>query len=99
MATNYERGRDTEYKCIETLEKAGYIAVRTAGSHGAFDVVAVNALGFRLIQCKREQGEPGSYDIDREKIQQLQLPRNATGELWVWRDRQGWVLQEVVKAG
>lgn len=98
MPSNYVRGRDTEYKCIDTLEKAGYVAFRTAGSHGVFDVIGINALGVRCIQCKREQEKSGSYEIDREKILTVNLPPNCTGELWVWRDKFGWVLQEVVQS-
>lgn len=51
---NYQAGRRLEYACIAYWKARGYHAVRTAGSHGLFDVVA-----FRedrkpeFIQCKR----------------------------------------------
>ena len=96
---NYERGRSTEYKAIEQLEKVGYVATRTAGSHGTFDVIAYNALGTRFIQCKREEEKAGSYGVDIEKIQNETLPPFSTGEFWVWRDKTGWIKQDVVKLG
>lgn len=51
---NYIAGRAFEYATIKEWEEQGYVAVRTAGSHGPFDVIA-----FRpdrkpeMVQCKR----------------------------------------------
>lgn len=101
MATNYEKGRDIEYKIIEMLEKVGYTAIRTAGSHGAFDVIAWNHLGTRFIQSKRTETPNAKYDEDIEKIELTPLPPNSQGELWVWlaKGRTGeWICQKVIKA-
>ena len=47
--TNYQRGRSAEYKAVKELQAAGYIATRSAGSHGLWDVMAVNKNGVRLM--------------------------------------------------
>lgn len=52
MVTNYVLGREREYRSKMYLEKAGYQAFRTAGSHGAFDIIGVSPTGFVLVQCK-----------------------------------------------
>lgn len=60
MATNYSRGADFERRVMKLLEDRGYFCVRSAGSHGAVDIVAMRGPvmggppGWRLlIQCKR----------------------------------------------
>lgn len=95
--TNYERGVEIERKAIQQLEQVGYIALRSAGSHSSFDVVAINPNGIRLIQCKREKDKLGKWDLLLEQLSEIKVPFNATKELWVWVDREGWVKQEVVK--
>lgn len=53
---NYEAGRRFEYKIKKAWEHDGYIVFRTAGSHGAFDLIAVARAGrICFIQCKRVQ--------------------------------------------
>lgn len=51
---NYVAGRAFEYARKKHWEKEGYLVMRTAGSHGAFDLIAVkdNSVPF-FIQCKR----------------------------------------------
>jgi Holliday junction resolvase len=95
--TNYERGVEVERKAIAQLEQVGYLAYRTAGSHGEWDVIAVNPNGVRFIQCKREKEKLGNWDILLDQLREIKVPFNATKELWVWVDRKGWALQEVVK--
>ena len=51
---NYRRGRDKEYRVKRRLEKEGLIVLRTAGSHGFADLIAIDIddLKIRFIQCK-----------------------------------------------
>lgn len=58
---NYLRGRRLEWQVQKDLEKAGWHAVRTAGSHGAYDIIAFKYLSsgtlhLRCIQCKTAKG-------------------------------------------
>ena len=59
MNRNYVRGRAKEYRVKAKLEKEGWTVLRTAGSHGPFDLVAIKRPRWsldegqmRLIQCK-----------------------------------------------
>ena len=61
MSTNYQIGRQFEYSTMSFLRKHGYYCIRSYGSKGMFDVIAVppeiNTLidypaGTLLIQCK-----------------------------------------------
>ena len=51
---NYNKGRQKEYRIKKKFEKVGYVCVRAAGSHSAFDLVAINPelKIIQLIQCK-----------------------------------------------
>ncbi|MGI6558580.1 MAG: hypothetical protein ACOX20_06405 [Limnochordia bacterium] len=71
--------------------------MRTAGSHGIFDCIAIGPTGIRLIQVKRvKKGNSwqGEYKDSKEQIDSL--PRFPFGELRVlglggqyWVDSQG----------
>lgn len=56
MPTPYQAGRYYEYQCAKQLRAAGYEAVRTAGSHGPFDVIAWNNDELKLVQVKKASG-------------------------------------------
>jgi Holliday junction resolvase len=95
---NYERGRASEYKCQRDLEALGYQTVRTAGSHGAADVIGWNTQHMRFVQCKTTTGTPsGGYKEDMMKLNSLLLPPHSQAELWVRKiGLKGWARQEVV---
>lgn len=51
--TQYARGRRKEYDVVKRLRAAGWLAQRSAGSHGLWDVVAVKAGALPLfVQVK-----------------------------------------------
>jgi len=83
---NYLKGRRAEYKTIETLKNEGYICLRTAGSHGHYDVVAWDDYDVYFIQVKIDC-LPSSKEI--EKITNSPFPkvRNCHREIWVWTTR------------
>ena len=65
---NYLKGRAKEYRTMRKYEKLGYICLRTAGSHGFADIIAIkhgidSLNDIIFIQCK-----PKNYsqrDTDR----------------------------------
>ena len=93
-------GTRVEHLCMATLEKAGYVVMRSAASLGAVDVVAINANGVRCIQCKGESDgrtlRPGELEDVRESLRLMPHPPGVSYELWVWRKRKGWVRQECI---
>jgi len=55
---NYEAGRRWEWTVMREWKKAGYKVLRTAGSHGDYDVIAVKwGVYPAFIQCKVVQTE------------------------------------------
>lgn len=100
MASNYARGRYTEYKSIKHLEKEGYFYLtRSPASKGMFDVVGVGIHGGILLQTKRTKRKklvPSMYGEEMRTIQEWVdslpfLPDNIRVEFWVMRDGiKGW---------
>ena len=48
----YKKGRQFEYVVKKKFEKRGYYVVRSAGSHGVFDLIAIKKGEVLGIQCK-----------------------------------------------
>ncbi len=55
MNKNYLRGRRFEYAAKKYLEDKGWIVMRTAGSHGPFDIIAIKDGRILLLQLKKWQ--------------------------------------------
>jgi hypothetical protein len=101
MASNYARGRYTEYKSIKHLEKEGYFwLTRSPASKGMFDVTGVGLHGAICLQTKRTKRKklvPSMYKDEMKAIQEWvdsleSLPEFVRVEFWVQRDGiKGWV--------
>lgn len=52
--SNYVKGRAFEYAVRKSLQEEGYEVMRTAGSHGHFDLIAIKPSQpvIELVQCK-----------------------------------------------
>ncbi len=50
--SNYLKGRKKEYKLKKEYQDKGYLVLRSAGSHGFADLVAINDKEIIFIQCK-----------------------------------------------
>ena len=61
---NYVKGVKKEYKIKKQFEMKGYTVLRTAGSHGFADLIAIDLKLKRIlfIQCK-----PDNYSKSKEK--------------------------------
>lgn len=88
MVTNYETGRRFEYWVANIFNKQGYVTARSAGSHGAWDVIAINKEKILLIQCKTTKRKLKPREIievamqkyfskDIKKLQALEVPSNV----------------------
>jgi len=86
--TNYTKGRAQEYRAMKELEEENFVSIRTAGSHGMFDVIAINENSIRLIQIKKTIGKKVYLPADElNKIINMKCPTNVTKELWVRANR------------
>ena len=74
---NYISGRAFEYKVMKELRDMGFLVMRTAGSHGPFDIVAITDAGYvSLIQCKRVNDYNKVNALVNEFHKNLPLPRS-----------------------
>ena len=77
---NYQSGRRFEYKVKKMYEKAGYTVLRTSGSHGFADLIAVKQdikICDRIIvfiQCKNRK----ATKQEREKLKKYAWLIHAT---------------------
>ncbi len=76
---NYQSGRRFEYKVKKLYEKAGYTVLRTSGSHGFADLIAVKQdikICDRIIvfiQCKNRKATRKEWE-KLEKYKWLDYP-------------------------
>lgn len=91
---SYVKGRRAEYRVMRLLEAAGYVCVRTAGSHSPADVVAwrPGQTEMRFIQVKATRDGTGASPAEREALT-LWVPQQATCEIWRLADRRPPVIE------
>ncbi len=84
-----------ENELFDLLEGVGYRCLRSAGSRGPADLLAVSALWVRVIQVKStlsfdRKGNPSVFKKAIKDLQMIPCPPNCTRELWVRVLRKGW---------
>lgn len=90
--TNYDKGARLEYKARDALSERGYTVIRSAGSHGAADLVALKADDVVLVQV----GKRGkSVAAAARLLAAVAAPGNVRREVWVWVPRKGWRIAAV----
>jgi Holliday junction resolvase-like predicted endonuclease len=91
--TQYRSGAVAERIVRDVLTRQGYIVVRSAGSRGPFDLVAINANEVKLIQVKRTaMGRVDGFSRVIAELKAIPVPANAYKELWVLLDSENkWV--------
>ena len=79
--TPYQRGVRLEYLARQLLQQRGYVVVRSAGSHGAIDLVALNDREIVLIQVK-QSGQ--SLTAALTQLRAVPGPRRTRRQVWVY---------------
>lgn len=65
--TNYAVGRRFEYERMKAYRLLGATVLRTAGSHGPFDIIAIYPNGYaHFIQCKVVDSEAAAKRLIEE---------------------------------
>ena len=83
--TNYESGVVGERKCVHELrDDYGFTAIRTAGSHGTFDVIAWNDLCLIMVQCKRVRKHRPPSRQEVASIRSCAVPPGTNTEIWIY---------------
>jgi len=79
------KGRRAEHRARAILEAAGFSVVRAAASKGPADLVAWDTVSVRFISVKC--GTKYASALEREALQVMGKPQNATCEIWRFPDR------------
>jgi len=82
----YKKGSKREYQTRNKLRKQGYNVLRAAGSHGVFDIVAINSESVRLIQVKNCKKRLYIDKGAERSIENFNCPDNCSKEIWVYVD-------------
>lgn len=71
------------------------MVIKAGGSLGLWDLAAVNATTFRLIQVKTGKAKPTAEE--RAKMMAAVVPNNATKEIWTFKPYARQPIIEVLK--
>jgi Holliday junction resolvase len=85
VPTNYVKGRSREYRAMNALRKAGWMASRSAASHGAVDVFAAKDGRVLLIQVK--SGKARATKEELEELAEWGKHSNGDAEVWYYKGR------------
>jgi Holliday junction resolvase len=79
------KGRRAEHRARALLEAAGFSVCRAAASKGPADLVAWDTTSIRFVSVK--SGTKYATGVERELLQMLPRPANASVEIWRFPDR------------
>jgi Holliday junction resolvase len=83
MLFKYRKGYILELKARDELKKNGYYVIRSSGSHGLFDLVAIKENEILFIQIKRQIKRKKIKE--EEEIKNFKIPENCRKEIWIWK--------------
>ena len=96
-----KKGYRVEKRCADELKEQGYLIWKTIRVQyqnidlfGLFDVAALHPEGEHLIfiQCKTN----ACSNEMRDSVRSLKMPISCRKEIWIWKDRKGWVKEYYV---
>lgn len=79
---HYATGRRCEYKSIHLMESYGFYCIRSAGSKGLWDLMAIHEDVVVLIQVKRDKRPSARY---MQPLVEFVCPPYVKKILHVWR--------------
>lgn len=83
---NYTNGVRREYQTKKVLEERGFLVLRSAGSHGAFDLVGISYADGEVLLVQVKSGGALTPDEKRE-IQKVQVPYDTEFQVWEYPSR------------
>lgn len=73
MSTPRQRGDAFERRVRRKLDEAGYRTLRSSGSAGPFDLIALRARELHLVQCKADgRLDPAEWNVLLELARELE---------------------------
>lgn len=94
--TNYTTGTRLEYRAMELLGRRGWFVVRSAGSHGAADVVALSPTDGHsiLVQCKTGRLKHDEWN----RLREIAARYRSTPVIAAWNETRRKVVWLVITA-
>ena len=95
MNKNYRRGMVKELEIKNYLERLGYISSRSAGSHSAFDVIAIPkdidkpVLGIQVKRSKLGIKDISKHFDEVNLLKTYTFHKNIVILLWLYVDYEG----------
>ncbi len=89
---NYVSGRRFEYAIKKELEQRGWIAIRSAGSHSPFDIIAIKGNKILLLQLKHYKNgimPLTEYKKEMTKIFKLNIAKTLEPRLAIIQNKEG----------
>ena len=89
---NYVSGRRFEYTIKKELQDQGWIAIRSAGSHSPFDIIAIKEDKILLLQLKKYKGGKmplSEYRKEMGKLFELDIAKTLEPTLAIIQNREG----------
>jgi len=101
----YRKGYRLEQRASDQLEALGYYVLRSAGSHGPADLVALSTSGLngiagphvRLVQVKANRPPSRAQRAELRALRRRLRGLPITVELWRYNDRQRSARIEVIR--
>ena len=93
--TNYQKGYRLELRAAKELRAHGYYVIRSAGSHGPADVIALNSSRIIIIQI----GTTGSKGPkDEDLLRRVPAPSGTLRQIWLWdKNARQWEVETVTE--
>jgi hypothetical protein len=77
--TQYRRGRQKEYEFMKMMRDDGYVTLRTAGSHGDWDILFYKDQG-TMHMAQLKYTEDGKFTKNEfKRFEEAPLPEGAAG--------------------
>jgi Holliday junction resolvase len=88
--TRYHKGRRFEYQVKRWLEDKGYLVLRTAGSHGFADLIAIGKKGEVIFYQLSYRFEKAKYEhlVDIAFERKIRI-------FYVVKEKRGWSMWEI----
>ena len=95
IQTNYKRGYRLELRAAKELRAHGYYVIRSSGSHGPADIIALNPSRIIIIQI----GTAGSKGPkDEELLRRIPAPSGTIKQMWLWdKNARQWEVRTVTE--
>jgi len=77
------KGYRNEAKARRFLQEQGYMVIRSGGSFGPFDIVAIGPRWCRLIQVRSNRS---LGPLERQRLEEFPDYPYTIREVWVYRD-------------